>query len=233
MRSSCLRTLSPMVAPAARLLASAALVAATSSGPVHAQELLGKWDPQTLPAPQIHFAAYVSPTGLDTNPGNSPGLPKRTINGVLTDTVFGFSVLIGAPTILVTINVAPGTYDATPAGGGEVFPLKIPSHGVSLESWTDGNPLVSPLDRPVLDVGVAGAGIWVDRIGDNSLPASVVQGLSIVRGLPAILVDPLGPTSPTDPIPVSCEIRGNRITSSPLGIRLNTQPYLTSLYVVE
>ncbi|HKX46880.1 MAG TPA: DUF1565 domain-containing protein, partial [Planctomycetota bacterium] len=209
------------------LLALAALGAATFSLPASGQDLLGKWDTITLPPGQTHIPVYASPNGLDTNSGLAPNDAKRSITGALTDPTI--SLLVGLPGLLVTINVAPGTYDAA---NGEVFPLTIPAHGLSLESWTEG--LTGPLDRPVVAVGFSGPGIFVDRIGDNSLPPSVVQGLSITGGIPAIDVDPAPPPfEPKEPIRIGVELRDNVITSSPRGIRLNTQAYLASLYVVE
>jgi hypothetical protein len=202
-----------------------ALAGLATAAPAAAQELIGKWDPLTLPSTQVHIALFVSPTGSDTAPslGTVPNDPLRSISAALS--LWGS--VIGQPGLLFSINVAPGLYDTTT---GESFPLTIPLHGVSIESWTDGTS--GPFDRPRLD-GNFGPTILADRVGDPTVPPSVIQGLALRFGNPAIDVDPIVVGGEPYEGTVGFEIRGNVITNGPRGVRLNTPEPLTSLYVVE
>ncbi len=194
-----------------------------------AQQFLGHWDDQsgvTPPGGTQSIDIFVDASAPLGGIGTAT-LPFRTITEglALPQLLTGYPGILGSVVtdIRFTINVAPGLYDAN-----EIFPLDLPANGVSLETWNDGTFL--PDDRAII-TSAGGPAVRVAWIGEESMPASVIQGLDITGG-PAILVSPA--TFGTDPGTevLSVEIRDNRIAGS-RGIELETPPGFSTQYVLE
>ncbi len=225
------------ICPYLRRLGRAALVLAstlTLNASLQAQELLGRWE--DVPN-DLSLELFVSPTGSDLTGTATPSNPVRSITAALnlTQVLFLDPVIFNNPVqqpnpIRITINVAPGSYSAST---GEVFPLRMPAHGLSLETWAGGS--ASLLDRPRIDAGQSVA-IQVDWIGAESMPATVIQTLEIQNASIGILIDPslVSPQFTAVPVvPLAVEIRQNYIHDCQQGIELTTVEDSRSTYVIE
>lgn len=197
------------------VLAGLSLLACAPSLASAQIELFGNWHDLTPTGPAT-IELYVSPGGNDINGEasgiNNPGAPFLTISGALSFaldamTINGGTGLDGV--LPVTINVFPGNYVAGAAGAGEIFPLRIPTHGISLESIGVMNVLLNPTE--IIGSGPTSsqnATIFVDEYGNPAFPDSVIRGLGIrPLGGAGIVIAP-GVTEPTD---TAIEIRDNFI----------------------
>lgn len=195
-------------------------------------EFLGDWEmAYTAPAQQLHM--WVDTDGPAGGLGLSADAPATSITEALTFAQQFLAYPPNLPTgqsfstdLQVTINVAPGLYDAA----NETFPLEIPAYGVSLEGWFVAGDL--PFARPEI-VADGVAAISVGWVGNDTLAPSVIQGLDIT-GQPAVEVDPsIYDANPAAPVEIlGVEIRDNFI-DGPIGIRLVTPTGYRSAYVVE
>ena len=196
--------LNTRLAKGASVLAISALFGASQAN-AQTLETYGDWVQSGT-----HVEYYVARTGASPLPAGVTVLPNITsaLAQAVTDGTFG--------TVPVTINVAAaaGTYGAFV---GEVFPIQLPVHGVSIEAYD-----VSTVNgKPIVASGGFGGGaqeiFLFNSIGNSDLPPSVLRGLEVRNNSGAanaaeVRVDiTTGTVSPGDRIPLEirdCLIRG-------------------------
>ncbi|MCP3915941.1 MAG: hypothetical protein GY711_10335 [bacterium] len=151
-------------ARAGLLLACATLLASATA---HAQmmQLFGDW---VAPG---SAQLFVSTNGAIGNPGTL-AQPLPSITSALQAAVVAGNL----GTVPVTINVLPGgTFGVAQ---GEVFPITLPAHGVSIEAYGVGAgplPLVNATGSPTVEV------FLFNTIGTPGLPDSVLRGLEVTN----------------------------------------------------
>lgn len=201
-----------------------------AAGAAHAQvELFGPWH-DLAPAGGT-FELYVAPGGDDlTGAIGDPNFPFRTISRALE---FALVDLQGA--VPVTINIFPGNYVAGLAGEGEQFPLRMPTHGICLES-------IDVQDRANAPAAIIGGGgipfqqgaiLFIDSYGNPEFPDSVVRGLDF-QPTDAPFAIRMNPGAGI-PIDTAVQFRDNYIHGEQCqgGIDLQLTGARTSLEVLE
>ncbi len=196
--------LNTRLAKGASLLAISALFGASQA---HAQtmEYFGDWVQSGT-----HVEYYVARAGAGAVPVGYPAY--TTITGALAQAVTDGN--LGVVPVTINVLAAPGSYNAFI---GEVFPIQLPAHGVSIEAYD-----VSTVNgAPVVLGGNFGGGaqelFLYNSIGNDELPPSVLRGLELRNNSGAtnaaeVRVDiTLGAPFYGDRIPVEirdCVIRG-------------------------
>ena len=126
-------------------------------------------DPNTIQPAQISTVIFVSPNGSDTNLGNSPEQPLRSLTAAIKKN----------PQIGTTIQLADGNYTAQT---GEQFPLMIPT-GVTLK----GNP--SNLGQEVI---ISGGGVFTSPTFARQNIAMLVGDNVRIEGITLTNTNPRG-----------------------------------------
>jgi len=156
----------PILRRASRFLALCAGIACFAPAPASAQTMqwFGEWAAAVPAARQLYVSSGLGAAG---NPGTLAA-PLDTISGALAlATTNGW---LG--TVPVTINVMSGTYTFP----GEAFPIALPAHGVSIESYS-----LAGAPRPIVDASLFPARdtFVFNTLGTPALPDSVLRGLDI------------------------------------------------------
>ncbi|MEM7308684.1 MAG: DUF1565 domain-containing protein [Planctomycetota bacterium] len=213
----------------AAVLAGALLAFSSTS---RAQELYGRWEDDFAGVGET-LEYYVSPSGDDLTGAGTPDAPWRSITRALSlaQVIWLDPAVITPPLsplpIQITINVAPGMYDAE---NGEVFPLRCPAFGLSLETWPNGSTAGG--NRPVIDPAFAETAILVDWVGNESIAPSVFQALEIQNTPTGIHIEPSLLTAGLEGV-LAVEVRESFIHDAGFGIHIVTGPGFRSTHVIE
>ncbi|MDF1800057.1 MAG: hypothetical protein P1V81_12840 [Planctomycetota bacterium] len=134
----------------------------------------------------------------------------------------------------VTINVMdPGPFTAAL---GEVYPIMLPAHGISIEAYGANGALPTFLAQ-----GSAGSEtFFFNTVGNPDLPDSVLRGLELQNddlnpGVSSVLrIEAMNPT-PAEALRVAPEVRDCRIISNgaSYGVRIASEPGIELVPVLE
>ncbi|MBI5364592.1 MAG: hypothetical protein HZA53_15550 [Planctomycetes bacterium] len=189
-------------------------------------ELFGRWEDDAS-SQSIEF--FVAPggggAGTPNNPFGSITQALSLVSLILDDPGAGGT---GAtPPIRITLNIAPAIYGSAT---GEVFPLRLPAHGVSIETWKNDPAAVR--DRPWIVGTFLSNAIEVDWVGNPTQPASVIQTLEITNANFGIRIAPgvLGAPTPT---PIEVEVRQCFLHDCATPLRIETGGGFVTRHVIE
>ncbi len=166
--------------------------------------------------------------GVDAgNNGQNPMNPLATITRATQ-----LAAQLGAANTKTTINVVGGGVFGT--ANGEAPVISIPAFGVTIESWKASTSIfgLSILRGSAFLTDVI---LRVDRVGNTSLPSTVIQGLTFTDLAPDSVGLEIVPhqMAPNPGVVVAVEVRDCAFVNLNEGLFINTVEGWTSRHIIE